>query len=388
MLDLAAVVGRHTLQPADGHGLPVDTAAAAGRFARPIASPPQDRGKNIGLAVEHVSFGEFSLSDETYVFRNVGVRGTSPLAIYNFVEICRIISIGALQPDPPEAMLSSIDAASTILHPRSLSRRFESTLIATMANTRPLALVTGASAGIGATFARRLARDGYRLILVARRRDRLEALAAELGGAEILVADLTSDTELTLVEDRIARAPDLELLVNNAGFGATGLFSETPLERQDQMHRLHVMATLRLTHAALKGMTVRAQGGVINVSSVAGFGQSPGNVCYYATKAWMNSFTKGLYLEMKSAGSAVKVQALCPGFTLSEFHDVVGIDRKSIPSWMWMRAEDVVDASLKGLATGKLFVVPGAIYKVAVFILPRIPDWLLIRMAKRYRRAQ
>ena len=251
-----------------------------------------------------------------------------------------------------------------------------------MTNTKPLALVTGASAGIGATFARRLARDGYRLILVARRRERLEALAAELGGAEILVADLTNAAELKLVEDRIAAAADLELLVNNAGFGSTGRFFELPLESHDQMHRLHVMATMRLTHAALRGMTARAKGGVINVSSVAGFGQSPGHVSYYATKAWMNSFTKGLHLELKSAGSPVKVQALCPGFTLSEFHDVVGLDRKRIPSWMWMRAEDVVDASLRGLATGKLFVVPGAIYKLAVILLPKAPNWLLIRLAK------
>ncbi len=252
-----------------------------------------------------------------------------------------------------------------------------------MASTGPLALVTGASAGIGATFARRLARDGYRLILVARRRDRLDALATELGGAEILDADLTNVEELEQVEDRIAAATDLELLVNNAGFGTRGRFFEIPLDSQDQMHRLHVMATMRLTHAALKGMTARAKGGVINVSSVAGFGQSPGSVSYYATKAWMNSFTKGVYLELKAVRSPVRVQALCPGFTLSEFHDVVEIDRKSIPSWMWMRAEDVVDASLRGLAAGKLFVVPGAIYKLAVVILPLIPNWLRIRMATR-----
>lgn len=169
--------------------------------------------------------------------------------------------------------------------------------------------------------------------------------------------------------------------MNNAGFGSTGRFFEIPVDSQDQMHRLHVMATLRLTHAALRGMTARAHGAVINVSSVAGFGQSPGSISYYATKAWMNSFTKGLYLELKTVRSPVKVQALCPGFTLSEFHDVVGMDRTAVPSWMWMRAEDVVDA-LKGLATGKLFVVPGAIYKLAVVILPWI-GWLRVRLARR-----
>jgi len=256
-----------------------------------------------------------------------------------------------------------------------------------MTDTRPLALVTGASSGIGATFARRLARDGFALILVARRRDRLEALARELGGAEVLAADLTRDDELKLVEDRIAAAPDLDLLVNNAGFGTVGRYFEIPVESQDQMHRLHVMATMRLTHAALRAMVPRRKGGVINVSSVAAFGQSPQNVSYCATKAWMNSFTEGLHLELKIAGSPVRVQALCPGFTLSEFHDVVGIDRKTIPSWLWMQAEDVVDASLRGLARGQPLVVPGAIYKLIVKLEAWTPRWLrtaaVVRLARR-----
>ena len=255
-----------------------------------------------------------------------------------------------------------------------------------MENSKPLALVTGASAGIGATFARRLARDGYRLILVARRRDRLEALAREVGDAEALVADLTKDMELRWVEDRIAAEPRLELLVNNAGFGTMGRFFEVSVEGQDQMHRLHVIATMRLTHAALRGMVARKRGGVINVSSVAAYGQSPSNVSYCATKAWMNSFTEGLDLELKSAGSPVKVQALCPGFTLSEFHDVAGMDRKPIPSRLWMKAEDVVEASLTGLTQGKLIVVPGGIYKALVIVERLIPRWLQHAGARRYGR--
>ncbi len=256
-----------------------------------------------------------------------------------------------------------------------------------MNQNKPLALITGASAGIGATFARRLSRDGYGLILVARRRDRLEAVASEVGGAEVLPADLTKEEDLKRVERRIAAAPNLDLLVNNAGFGTRGRFFEIAVESQDQMHRLHVMATMRLTHAALRGMVARAKGGVINVSSVAAFGQSPENVGYCATKAWMNSFTEGLDVELRSAGSPVKVQALCPGFTISEFHDVVGMDRKRIPARLWMPAEEVVDASLRGLAQGKLFVVPGGFYKLIVALEKGMPRWLrtaaVVRLARR-----
>jgi hypothetical protein len=240
---------------------------------------------------------------------------------------------------------------------------------------RPLALVTGASSGIGATFARALAKRGYGLVLVARRKDRIAALARELNG-EAFPADLTSAAELKLVEDRIAAAEDLELLVNNAGFGVTGRFWEADLDGQDRMHRLHVDATVRLTHAALRGMVARGKGGVINVSSVAGFVQSPGSTSYGATKRWMNAFTEGLYLELKSAGSAVKVQALCPGFTYTEFHDVAGMDRNLIAKRMWLRAEDVVDASLRGLDRGELFVVPGWRYKFLVRLLAIVPDGL------------
>jgi len=253
-----------------------------------------------------------------------------------------------------------------------------------MHNGKPLALVTGASSGIGAVFARRLARDGYGLVLVARRRDRLEQLARELGGAEVLAADLTLDGELRLVEERIALAPELELLVNNAGFGTAGRFFESAVESQDRMHRLHVMATMRLTHAALRGMVARGKGALINVSSVAGFGQSPGSVSYCATKAWINSFTEGLRLELRSMGSPVQVQALCPGFTLSEFHDTMHVDRNRIPGWLWLKAEDVVDASLAGLAQGKLFVVPGEFYQLLVKLEMWRPQGLREALAIRY----
>ena len=261
-----------------------------------------------------------------------------------------------------------------------------------MPSSRRVALITGASSGIGAAFARRLANDGFELILVARRQDLLQQLASELGGAESLAADLTSEDDLARVEARIAAQPDLELLINNAGFGTRGRLWETPLEAQERMHQLHVMATLRLARAALAAMVPRARGGVINVSSVAAFGQSPGNISYCATKAWMNSFTEGLDMELRDVNSPVRVQALCPGFTVTGFRDAMGMNRDGIPAWLWMSAEDVVDASLRGLQQGKLRVVPGAIYKLFVFLeglTPRrIRSAAVVAAARRTRRTR
>jgi hypothetical protein len=262
-----------------------------------------------------------------------------------------------------------------------------------MRTSRPLALVTGASSGIGAVFARKLAIRGYDLALVARREERLRQLSAELrdrhgAAAEVISADLASDADLRRVEQRIV-ALEPDLLVNNAGFGTRGLFFETDLERQEEMHRVHVIAILRLTHAALRGMVARERGAVINVSSVAAFLQGPGNISYCATKAWINSFTEGLRLELKNRGSPVRVQALCPGFTFSEFHDVVGVDRKQIPARMWMSAEAVVEESLAALEKDRLIVVPGWMYRLFLAVQRRAPqrmrEALALRSAKRWR---
>ena len=153
------------------------------------------------------------------------------------------------------------------------------------------------------------------------------------------------------------------------------------------MHRLHVLATMRLTHAALGGMVARKIGGVINVSSVAGFWQSPGTVSYCATKCWMNSFTKGLALELKSIGSPVKVQGLCPGFTHTEFHDSAGYDQTLISESLWMNAEDVVSESLRGLDRGKLFVVPGWRYQILVFFMKHLPQAMMDVVALNQRKS-
>jgi hypothetical protein len=253
---------------------------------------------------------------------------------------------------------------------------------------RPVALITGASSGLGAVFARRLAAD-HDLILVARRKDKLEALAAELtaqSGAQVslLVADLAEESGLSFVADRIRTESNLALLVNNAGFGARGLFWESDLETQERMHRLHVMATVRLNHAALRTMVPRNVGGIINVASVAAFAPRAGSASYGSTKSWMTAFTESLHLELASIGSAVQVQALCPGFTITEFHDTLKAERRSLaPSAFWMSADQVVDDSLAALKKRKLIVVPGWRYKIIVAILPRLPERLRLAFGSR-----
>jgi short-subunit dehydrogenase len=262
-----------------------------------------------------------------------------------------------------------------------------------MPSTRSLAAITGASSGIGATFARALAARGSDLILIARRADRLQALAAELAerhGAkvEIVTADLTLDADLARVADGLRAASRLDLLVNNAGFGAGGMFAATELAGQEGMHRLHIMATLRLTHAVLPGMVARGAGAVINVSSVAAFIPSPGATGYAASKSWINTFTEGIWLELRGAGSPVQVQALCPGFTYSEFHDVAHMDRSKLapPAW-WCSAERVVAESLAGLERDRVFVIPSFRYRALVALVTRIPRplrrALLLRVARR-----
>lgn len=248
-------------------------------------------------------------------------------------------------------------------------------------SSRPVALITGASAGLGAVFARKLAARGYDLILTARRLDRLQAICTDLSATycvacEALDADLGDDAGLRRVEERIATCPRLELLVNNAGFGTTSSFTKSQVAPQDQMVRVHILATMRLTHAALQVMVPKRSGAVINVSSVAAFASNPGSVSYSASKAWINRFTEGLDMELKVADSPVKLQALCPGFTYTEFHDVIHMDRSRIPKWLWMSADDVVDESLEGLDRGQLIVIPGWRYRLLRMVIGLLPGFV------------
>jgi short-subunit dehydrogenase len=258
-------------------------------------------------------------------------------------------------------------------------------------DTRPLALITGASSGIGAEFARQLAAGGYDLALAARRADRLAGLAAELrerhgAAVETISADLERDQDVARVAERLASSDRLALLVNNAGFGTKGYFWQTDAARQEAMHRLHVLATERLTRAALPGMVARGAGGVINVASVAGFLQSAGNVSYCSTKAWINSFTEGLWMELRRFGSPVAVQALCPGYTYTEFHDVMQVPRGEFgPSW-WMPVDFVVRESLRGLREHRLFVIPGWRYRWLIRLVGLAPRGLIRALTARVRK--
>ena len=239
-------------------------------------------------------------------------------------------------------------------------------------SSSPRALITGASSGIGAAFARTLAARGYATVLVARRRERLVSLAAELesAGSEStpLVADLASD-DLADVEEYL-HTHHVDLLVNNAGFGAPGNVADQDIGTQTDMINLHVLATYRLMRAALPSMIARNRGAIINVSSIAAFLTNPGGANYSATKAYLNSITRAMAIELEDTG--VRVQALCPGFTRTEFHQgdaYRGYRNDRVPGFLWMSAEKVVERSLEGLERGQTVVVPGWINKMLTRVI-------------------
>lgn len=238
------------------------------------------------------------------------------------------------------------------------------------------ALITGASSGLGASFARQLAARGYQLILVARRQERLERLAAELGArhalrVEVLPADLSQTAGIERVVERIVGQPTLDLLVNNAGFGTTGPFTASDPARQLAMIQVHVVASVRLCQAALPGMIRRGRGSIINVSSVVALlPPLPGNVTYTATKSYLARFSEALQLEL--SGSGVRVQALCPGLTRTEFHsspEFKDFGPARTPALLWMTADQVVSRSLRALENGRgVIYVPGWQNKLIVLL--------------------
>jgi len=229
---------------------------------------------------------------------------------------------------------------------------------------RPVTLVTGASAGLGAEFARQCAKRGEALVLVARRRDRLDALAAEIGGeVHVFAADLAPPgAAASLIAQLEAEGLSVDTLINNAGFGLSGRFADLPPERQLEMIDLNVRALTELAHLVLPGMRERGAGAILNIASTAAFQPGPGMAVYFATKAYVLSFSEALHQELK--GTGIRVSALCPGPTATEFGEVARFGRPG-PARLSADAASVVAAGLEGLDRGRAVVVPGLANKVS-----------------------
>ena len=226
--------------------------------------------------------------------------------------------------------------------------------------------ITGASAGIGASYAKAFAKNGFDLVLLARRKDRLQALANQLESdgsihCDIISADLAEKQEIKKVANHIRQIDNLDMLINNAGFATIGYFADIPIEQSMRMFHTHMTATVQFTHAALQAMLKRKRGAIINVSSMGAFMLTPGNVLYDATKSFLSTFSENLWLEVCDKG--IKVQALCPGFTRTEFHEVgdfKNFDISTIPDSLWMMPDEVVRQSLKALENSRNVVfIPG-----------------------------
>lgn len=247
----------------------------------------------------------------------------------------------------------------------------------TTQNSKGTALVTGASSGIGAVYADRLARRGYDLILVARNRDRLDALARRITDStgrsvEAVGADLSDAADLARVETTLRTDASITVLVNNAGFGATAPLLGSDIARMDNMIALNVGALTRLTYAAVPGFVARGGGTVINISSIAAITPELLNGVYGGSKAYVLAFSQSLQHELADKG--VRVQAVLPGATATEFWGVAGVPLQHLPSQIVMSAEDLVDAALAGLDAGEVVTIPS---------LPDITEWDAFEAARR-----
>ncbi|HEY2658396.1 MAG TPA: SDR family oxidoreductase [Caulobacteraceae bacterium] len=231
------------------------------------------------------------------------------------------------------------------------------------------ALITGASSGIGAIYADRLALRGYDLILVARNRERLEGLAASLAlqtgrKIEVLAADLGVKADLARVEDRLRSDPNITLLVNNAGVGATAPLLASDIDKMDNMITLNVGALMRLTYAAAPGFVARGGGAIINISSIVGVAPEILNGVYGGSKAFVLAFSQSLHHEL--ADKNVRIQAVLPGATATDFWGLAGTPVEHLPGEIVMTADAMVDAALAGLDQGELITIPS---------LPEAADW-------------
>jgi len=243
--------------------------------------------------------------------------------------------------------------------------------------SRPVALITGPTAGLGSGFAHRYATDGYDLVLVARDRERLEQLAAELRAdagvdVEVLPADLAVAADRERVAERLAEG--VQVLVNNAGFGTSGEFWNAHFSLLQSQLDVNVTAVMQLTHAALPSMLEAGKGTVINVASVAGLLPGRGST-YSASKAWVIAFSEGLANGLE--GTGVGVHALCPGFVRTEFHERAGIEMAGTPSFLWLEVPEVVRDTLAAVADGQVVIVPGLQYKALTTVGRMVPRGLV-----------
>ena len=256
-----------------------------------------------------------------------------------------------------------------------------------MSGRRPIALVTGASNGIGASFCVLLASAGYDLVMVARGVDALESLAARIRQAhrvevEVLAADLGEPGSLARVEQRTSSDDrPIDLLVNNAGVASGGAFVDLPLDGEAAQVDLNITAVVRLSHAVLPGLVARRTGGVINVASLGGFQPAPLNATYSATKAFVLSFTEAIHEEVSGAG--VSVTCLCPGFTRTGFQERSGLNASGMPDMVWQTADQVTAAAWAGWRRNQAVVVPGAINKASAELIRVLPRSVVRKMAKR-----
>lgn len=264
-------------------------------------------------------------------------------------------------------------------------------------SNRPAVLITGASSGIGLAFAEALARRGYDLWLVARREARLREICERLSSqhpirANFLACDLGDLASLRNVEALLQNETAIELLVNNAGFGTTGMFYELDLERETAEIELNVRALVRLTHAILPrlaacpaaSLPAHRHRGVINVSSQASFQAGPYNATYAATKAFVTSFSEALSEEVRD--SNLCIQALCPGFTRTEFHEFAKWNIAKVPSSAWLSAQEVVEASLHAFERDQVICIPGFRYRLLAVASKFAPRALVRRMTAKLTR--
>ena len=261
--------------------------------------------------------------------------------------------------------------------------------MATNGHHRPKALITGASSGIGRGFAEQLAREGYDVVLVARREDVLREVAAgaEAAGArtEVIGADLGTGDGVAAIEQRIA-AGDIDLLVNNAGFGTTGEFAHLPLDREMEEIDLNVRALTRLCHAALRPMYERGAGAVVNVASTGGFQPVPYMATYAATKAFVLHFSEALHEE--SARHGVTVTCLCPGPVRTGFQDAAALDSSKMMGVTWTGVDEVVDAALRAIRRKRAIAIPGALNRATAQTAAWMPRFVTRKIAgSMFRRA-